>query len=186
MTSTTERTIAPLRYELPYVSPSAVADQMYCEYKVHLAHTHPEVIVAVEAIEAGEQGHASLVADAEPITPEEIEKAVAAGRQLVVCEWTLEGIVHDVTLRGRPDLLSVADLPSPKRELGRFLRQPVVGEITEQQQRVGFGLERGGEYRLQRASRALAVVEISDSREPDEVLGCRRHAKPPAGTWFAS
>jgi hypothetical protein len=92
-----------LRYELESVSPSEIADQLYCEYKVHLSHLHPEVEVGLAAQELGEAGHSGLMSVAKPISRPEIDKAVEEGRHLAVCEWTLEGVYQGVKLRGEPD-----------------------------------------------------------------------------------
>jgi hypothetical protein len=92
-----------LRYELECVNPSEIADQLYCEYKVHLSHLHPEVEVGLAAQELGEAGHSGLMSVAEPISQLQIEKAVREGRHLAVCEWTLEGVYKGVKMRGQPD-----------------------------------------------------------------------------------
>ncbi len=94
-----------IRYNLPCLWPSEIASQLYCEYKVHLHHAHPEVEIELPALEQGEEGHALLASLAQPITAEEIENSILEGKRLAVCEWTLEGEFRGVPVRGRPDFL---------------------------------------------------------------------------------
>lgn len=95
-----------IRYELTQLWPSEIADQLYCEYKVHLRRTHPEVQLDSLSLDWGEANHAALAAQAAPITEAEIEKSIREGKKLALCEWTLEGVFRDVTLRGRPDFFA--------------------------------------------------------------------------------
>ena len=95
-----------VRYELAQLWPSEIADQLYCEYKVHLRRTHPEVQLESLALAWGEANHAALAAQAAPITEAEIEKSIREGKKLALCEWTLEGVFRDVPLRGRPDFFA--------------------------------------------------------------------------------
>jgi len=95
-----------LRYELTQLWPSEIADQLYCEYKVHLRRTHPEVRVESAALDWGEANHAALAAQAAPVSAEEVERAIAEGKKLALCEWTLEGTFRGVALRGRPDFFA--------------------------------------------------------------------------------
>ena len=43
-----------LRHGLNYLWPSEIAEQYYCEYKVHLKRIHPEVRVDLPPLELGE------------------------------------------------------------------------------------------------------------------------------------
>ncbi len=95
-----------LRFELNCLWPSEIADQLYCEYKVHLKRTHPEVLLDLPALDAGEAGHTALTAELPAISPEAIDRAIEEGKRLAVCEWTMEGLCLGVKLRGRPDLFS--------------------------------------------------------------------------------
>jgi hypothetical protein len=101
---------ATLRHGLTCLWPSEIADQWYCEQKVHLQHVHPEVRYEsrlLEAGEAGEAGHADLAAQAEPVTRAQVEQAVREGKRLALSEWVLEGRYRDVPIRGRPDFLAL-------------------------------------------------------------------------------
>jgi hypothetical protein len=95
-----------LRHGLEVLWPSELADQFYCEYKVHLKHLHPEVVAQVPALEVGSAGHEALASVAQPISPAQIEEAIRTGKKLALCEWTLEGEVEGIRLRGRPDYLA--------------------------------------------------------------------------------
>jgi len=95
-----------LRYELDHLWPSEVADQMYCEYKVHLRRTHPEVQLGLPSLEIGEKAHTQLVSELPAVSPQQIDEAIRQGKRLALCEWTLEGECLGVKLRGRPDLFS--------------------------------------------------------------------------------
>src|SRR5262249_1340753 len=95
-----------LRLGLKYLWPSEIADQFYCEYKVHLKRLHPEVRIELPSLELGEASHTALVSQAEPVTPTEIEQSIRVGKKLAICEWVLEGHFHGVRIRGRPDLFA--------------------------------------------------------------------------------
>jgi hypothetical protein len=97
---------ATLRYDLTHLWPSEIGDQLYCEYKVHLRRTHPEVRLELPSLEQGEDNHAALASQAAPITREEIERSIQEGKKLALCEWTLEGLFRDVLIRGRPDFFA--------------------------------------------------------------------------------
>jgi hypothetical protein len=95
-----------LRYGLTCLWPSEIADQFYCEYKVHLKRLHPEVQVEMPPLELGEVSHAALVSQAEPVTRAEIEQSIRTGKKLVICEWMLEGRFNGIPIRGRPDFFA--------------------------------------------------------------------------------
>ena len=95
-----------LRYDLTQLWPSEVGDQLYCEYKVHLRHTHPEVRLELLSLEQGEESHAALASQAVPVTREEVERSIKEGKKLALCEWTLEGVFREVLIRGRPDFFA--------------------------------------------------------------------------------
>ncbi len=95
-----------LRYDLAQLWPSEIGDQLYCEYKVHLRRTHPEVRLELPSLEQGEESHAALASQAVPVTREEIERSIKKGKKLALSEWTLEGVFRDVLIRGRPDFFS--------------------------------------------------------------------------------
>src|SRR5262249_39172687 len=102
----TETKVGTLRHGLSYLWPSEVADQYYCEYKVHLKRLHPEVRIDLPTLEVGEASHAALVCQVEAITPDEIHHSIATGKKLAICEWVLEGTFHGVRIRGRPDFFA--------------------------------------------------------------------------------
>jgi hypothetical protein len=95
-----------LRHGLNYLWPSEIADQFYCEYKVHLKRLHPEVQIDLPSLELGEVSHAALVSQSEPITAVEIEKSIRTNKKVAICEWMLEGCFQNVTIRGRPDFFA--------------------------------------------------------------------------------
>jgi len=95
-----------LRHGLTYLWPSEIADQYYCEYKVHLKRLHPEVHIELPSLELGETSHTALVSQAEPVTSGEIEQSIRTGKKLVLCEWVLEGCFQGVRIRGRPDFFA--------------------------------------------------------------------------------
>jgi hypothetical protein len=98
---------ATLRHGLDCLWPSEIADQWYCEEKVHLQRLHPELRYESRLLESGEARHADLAAQAEPLTPAEVEQAVREGKRLALCEWVLEGRYRGVPIRGRPDFLAL-------------------------------------------------------------------------------
>lgn len=95
-----------LRHGLNCLWPSEIADQFYCEYKVHLARLHPEVQIELPSLEIGEASHAALTRQAAPITRGEIERSIREGKKLAICEWMLEGHLDGVRIRGRPDFFA--------------------------------------------------------------------------------
>jgi hypothetical protein len=95
-----------LRHGLTYLWPSEVAQQYYCEYKVHLTRLHPEVLIDSPPLESGEASHAALASQAEPVSPAEIEQAIRTGKKLALPEWVLEGSFQGVRIRGRPDFFA--------------------------------------------------------------------------------
>jgi hypothetical protein len=96
-----------LRHGLDCLWPSEIADQWYCEHKVHLQRLHPELRYESRLLESGEARHADLAAQAEPVTPAQVEQAVREGKRLALCEWVLEGRYRGVPIRGRPDFLAL-------------------------------------------------------------------------------
>lgn len=102
-TDTKDRT---LRHGLTCLWPSEIAEQFYCEYKVHLKRLHPEVQFELPPLELGQVGHMVLESQAEPITPAEIARTIGAGKKLAMCEWVLVANFRDVQLRGRPDFFA--------------------------------------------------------------------------------
>jgi hypothetical protein len=95
-----------LRHGLTYLWPSEVAEQYYCEYKVHLKRVHPEVRVQSPPLELGEVSHAALASQAPPVTAAEVEQSIRTGKKLAICEWVLEGRYRGVRIRGRPDFFA--------------------------------------------------------------------------------
>lgn len=95
-----------LRYGLNCLWPSAIGEQQYCEYKIHLGHTHPAVEIEIPSLTQGELGHAEISKDAKPITTTDLERAIQEGQKVAICEWMLEGSHRDVPIRGRPDLFA--------------------------------------------------------------------------------
>jgi hypothetical protein len=45
-----ETKVETLRHGLTYLWPSEIADQWYCEYKVHLKRLHPEVRIELHLL----------------------------------------------------------------------------------------------------------------------------------------
>src|SRR5205085_8665120 len=95
-----------LLHGLHYLAPSEIADQFYCEYKVHLKRLHPEVQIELPSLELGEASHSALVSQVAPVTPAEIERSIRTGKRLAICEWVFEGHFQGVRIRGRPDFFA--------------------------------------------------------------------------------
>lgn len=87
---------------LPRVSVSTLANQFYCEMQVHLARTHDLRTESAELAQ-GAAGHAAFEAEAEEISPEEIQRAITAGEPLELVEMPLGAEVHGVKMVGRAD-----------------------------------------------------------------------------------
>jgi len=93
-----------LRHGLNYLCVSDIAEQFYCEQKVHLKRLHPEVQIELPALSQGEANHTALAGQSLPITAAQIEQSVKAGKRLAICEWPMNGCLHDVEIHGRPDV----------------------------------------------------------------------------------
>jgi hypothetical protein len=95
-----------LRHGLTCLHPSEVAEQYYCEYKVHLNRLHPEVRIESRPLELGEAQHAVLASQAELVTAAEVERAIRTGKKLALSEWVLEGTFQGVRVLGRTDFFT--------------------------------------------------------------------------------
>lgn len=104
--SDTDSTKRTLRHGLTQLWPSEIAEQSYCEYKVHLKRLHPEVRFELPVLERGETNHAILTSQVAPVTKVEIEQAIQDGKKLAVCERELEGEFNGVQIRGRTDFFA--------------------------------------------------------------------------------
>ncbi len=96
----------PLRHNLTCLWPSEIAEQYYCEYKVHLKKLHPEVQIRLPSLEQGEVSHEELASLAQPMSAAEITATIQAGKKIAIAEWVLEGRFRDVLIRGRPDFIA--------------------------------------------------------------------------------
>jgi hypothetical protein len=92
----------PTPVPLPRVSVSTLANQFYCEMQVHLARSHSLKTESAE-LAAGAAGHAAFEAEAEEISPEEIDQAITAGESLELVEMPLSAEVAGVRVVGRAD-----------------------------------------------------------------------------------
>lgn len=94
--------VDPAPFAIPRVSVSTLANQFYCEMQVHLARSHALRTESAE-LAAGAAGHAAFEAEAEEISPEEINRAITAGEPLELVEMPLSAEVHGVRIVGRAD-----------------------------------------------------------------------------------
>lgn len=84
------------------VAVSTLANQYYCEMQVHLGTLHDVRVTSAE-LAAGNEGHARLEAEAEPITEEEVTRRIEVGEKMGLVELGLAGEVDGVPLIGRAD-----------------------------------------------------------------------------------
>lgn len=84
------------------VAVSTLANQYYCEMQVHLGTKHDVRVTSAE-LAAGNEGHARLEAEAEPITEEEVTRRIEVGEKMGLVELGLAGEVEGVPLIGRAD-----------------------------------------------------------------------------------
>jgi hypothetical protein len=84
------------------VAVSTLANQYYCEMQVHLGTLHDVRVTSAE-LSAGNEGHARLEAEAEPITEEEVTRRIEVGEKMGLVELGLAGEVEGVPLIGRAD-----------------------------------------------------------------------------------
>lgn len=104
-----QRVPVKLRHDLAGLWPSQIASQWYCEIKTHLAHTHPDAMLAdARATAEGDAGHDALAAVGVPIEDEDVRQALATGEPMRVFEMGLEAKFDGVSIRGRADMVDVA------------------------------------------------------------------------------
>jgi hypothetical protein len=84
------------------VAVSTLANQYYCEMQVHLGTLHDVRVTSAE-LAAGNEGHAKLEAEAEPISEEEVARRIEVGEKMGLVEFDLAGEVQGVPLMGRAD-----------------------------------------------------------------------------------
>lgn len=84
------------------VAVSTLANQYYCEMQVHLGTLHDVRVTSAE-LAAGNEGHARLEAEAEPISEEEVTRRIEVGEKMGLVELGLAGEVDGVPLIGRAD-----------------------------------------------------------------------------------
>ncbi|MFO0561434.1 MAG: PD-(D/E)XK nuclease family protein [Polyangiales bacterium] len=84
------------------VAVSTLANQYYCEMQVHLGTLHDVRVTSAE-LAAGNEGHARLEAEAEPISEEEVTRRIEVGEKMGLVELGLAGEVEGVPLIGRAD-----------------------------------------------------------------------------------
>ncbi len=99
--------ITKLRHGVSYLTPSEMASQFYCEYKVHLNRLHPQVVNEIPQLQIGTMGHAELTSEAVPVTKAEIDKRINQGQNLVICEKDLQAEFEGVQVTGRSDFFVV-------------------------------------------------------------------------------
>jgi hypothetical protein len=94
-----------LRHGVPGVGVSTLASQWYCELKVDLEFRHPGVSAVTPAMEEGIAGHEALSAGAVPLSREELDQRLLAGRDVDLQESPFAASIHDAAVVGVPDLV---------------------------------------------------------------------------------
>jgi len=168
MSSPAEGEHVKLRHGLVYLVASDIADQFYCEYKVHLKLLHPEVREQQVALELGDAAHAALAARGEPVSLSQIQEAIRTGKKLDILEQTLVAQFRGVEIRGRPDryrlkgqeALLLLDFKLKRRKSfvtkaqGPFLDNAVQAEI--------YGWLLGEHMGLRTEQLCLGIVLVAD------------------------
>jgi len=94
------------RFNLPYVKISSIAEQYYCEVKVHNEYKFGEI--STEAKEEGRKIHEELI----KMKPINIEKLVhlIKSRSLYSCTFPVYAKINELTIIGVPDLIVFKNL----------------------------------------------------------------------------
>lgn len=91
-----------LRFAMPFIPASWIAEQYYCEKKVELRLLHG-LEVETESMRVGKEAHEELVDQALPSSPEEIARRIQRGELILVREMPLGGSLEGVPLVGFTD-----------------------------------------------------------------------------------
>lgn len=92
----------PLRFDVPFIPASWIAEQYYCEKKVELRLLHG-LEAETEATRMGREAHEELAEQALPGSSEEIARRIRRGERILVREMPLEGVLEGVPLVGFTD-----------------------------------------------------------------------------------
>ncbi len=171
MTSGVETEVpGPLRHGRNLVGVSTLASQWYCELKIELRHLHPEIRFRSAALDRGTEAHEQLSAGATVISPEEFEKDVAAGKDLLLQESRFQAEVEGVPVVGVPDLVRLrgrrCDLVL---EMKFSQRSTLYLDRFIQAQSYGLLLSRNG-FELDRTPCVVGIVRAPLGGERDEKL----------------
>lgn len=120
----------PLRFDLPWVPISTVAQQFYCEVKVDLEYRLGKVPTPEK--EEGTVLHDEII-EMEPVSSEELVKSIKK-KPLCFCTFPVFGKVEDITIFGIPDAVlfrksipsHLIELKTTRGDVGRLWRDQVV------------------------------------------------------------
>ena len=94
-----------LRHGVSGVGVSTLASQWYCELKVDLEFRHAGIAPVTPEMEEGTAGHRALSAGAVPMTREELDDRILAGREVDLQESPFAAAIQEATVVGIPDLI---------------------------------------------------------------------------------
>lgn len=166
----------PLRHGRSQVGVSTLAAQWYCEQKIELQHRHPEIRPRLAALDRGSEAHEQLSADAVRITREDLERDVAAGKELFLQETRFEADIEGVSVVGVPDLVHLQGRRCDLVLELKFSRRPTLFvDRFIQAQTYGLLLDRNG-YELRGTPCVVGVVPspAGDGAREDKLDALKR------------
>jgi PD-(D/E)XK nuclease superfamily len=88
-----------IRFGLPWVPVSTIAEQFYCEAKVDLEYNYGRI--PTPAKEEGTELHQEII-EMEPTTPKDLVESIAK-KPILLCTFPVYGKVGDIPFMGMPD-----------------------------------------------------------------------------------
>ena len=156
---------ATLRFDLPWVPISTIAEQFYCEAKVDLEYRYGRV--PTPAKEEGTELHDEIM-EMEPTSPEDLVKSIT-NRSSCLCTFPVYARIDDIAVMGMPDAVlfrkskpsNLIELKTTGGNVDRLWRDQVV-----QVKAYALALELMG---FECGSLKLSLIRVSRQGITDEI-----------------
>lgn len=155
---------ASLRFGLPWVPISTIAEQFYCEAKVDFEYKYGKV--PTPAKEEGTELHDEII-EMEPTTPQDLVKSITK-KPSCLCTFPVHARIEGIAIMGMPDAVlfqrskpsNLIELKTTSGDVSRLWRDQVV-----QVKAYGLALE---SMEFECASLQLSLVRINKQGLADE------------------
>jgi CRISPR/Cas system-associated exonuclease Cas4 (RecB family) len=156
---------ASLRFDLPWVPISTIAEQFYCEAKVDFEYRYGRV--PTPAKEEGTELHDEII-EMEPTTPKDLVKSIAR-KPSCLCTFPVYARIEDMAIMGVPDAVlfkksrpsNLIELKTTSGDVSRLWRDQVV-----QVKAYGLALDSMG---FECASLQLSLIRVNKQGITDEI-----------------